>query len=205
MDTTRAEELLTHLADVVDHPPYDLSDRLLLSRTLAIASLHFAASVRRLCESHLALGAATALRSQFEAVVRGVWAFYRASDGQVQKLSSDLSVESQQAAKNIPQVAEMLGELEKAPQLANLVISLQEFKSSSWQPLNSFVHSGIHAIHWTKFEPPTELLDQVFLSSNALTILAFQHLAILTGQPGLQTEVVAVCATYSSCLPAHRA
>lgn len=110
MDTTRAEELLTHLADVVDLPPYDLSDRQLLSRTLAIASLHFAASVRRLCESHLALGAATALRSQFEAVVRGVWAFYRANDGQVQKLSSDLSVESQQDTKNIPQVAEMLGE-----------------------------------------------------------------------------------------------
>lgn len=204
MDTTRANELFTHLADVVDLPPYDLSDRLLLSRTLAVVSLHFAASVRCLCESSLALGAATALRSQFEAVVRSVWAFHRANDRQVQNLSSDLSVESQQATKNIPQVTEMLGELEKAPQLANLLISLKEFKDSSWQPLNSFVHSGIHAIHWAKFEPPPELLEQIFLGSNALTTLAFQHLAILTGQPGLQAEVIAVCTTYSSCLPSPR-
>lgn len=204
MDTTRAEELLSHLADIVDFPPYDVSDRLLLSRTLAITSLHFAASVRRLCESHVALGAAIALRSQFEAVVRGVWALYRASDSQVQKLSSNLSAESQQASKNLPQVAEMLGELDKAPQLADLLISLREFKSSSWQPLNSFVHSGIHAIHWTKLQPPQELLDQVFRSSNGLAVLAFQHLAILTGQPWLQTEVITVCGTYSSCLPAQR-
>lgn len=204
MDTTRAEELLSHLADVVDFPPYDASERLILSRTLAITSLHFAASVRHLCESHLALGAAAVLRSQFEALLRGIWAFHRASEGQVEKLSSHLSMESQQATKNIPQAAEMLGEIEKVPQLANLLISLREFKDSSWLPLNSFVHSGIHAIHWTRFEPPQALLDQMFRSSNGLAVLACQHLAILTGQHGLQSEVISVCATYSSCLPLPR-
>jgi hypothetical protein len=204
MDTTRAEQLLSHLADVVDLPPYDGSDRLLLSRTLAIASLHFAASVRRLCEGQLALGAAAVLRSQFEALLRGVWAYYRASDGQVEKLSSHLSKESQQATKNIPQVAEMLGELEKAPHLANLLVALQEFKASSWMPLNSFVHSGTHAVHWTKSETPQSLIDQMFRGSNGLAVLACQHLAILTGQPELQREVIAMCATYSSCLPLSR-
>lgn len=204
MDITRAEELLSHLVDLVDLPLYDDSDRLLLSRTLAISSLQFAASVRRLCESHLALGTATVLRSQFEAVVRAAWAYHRASDSQVQRLWSDLSIESQQATKNLPQVAEMLGELEKSPQLVNLLSSLREFKDSSWMPLNSFVHSGIHAVHWTRIEPPRDLLDQMFRSSNGLAVLAFQHLAILTGQRELQTEVIAVCATYSSCLPAHR-
>lgn len=204
MDTTRAEELLSYLADVVDLPPFDESERLLLSRTLAITSLHFAASVRRLCESHLPLGAAAALRSQFEALVRGVWSFHRASEGQVEKLSSDLSLESQQATKNIPQVAEMLGELEKVPQLENLRVALREFKDSSWLPLNSFVHSGIHAVHWTRFDPPPALVEQMFRSSNGLAVLACQHLAILTGNPGLQREVLAVCAPYSSCLPPPR-
>lgn len=204
MDTTRADELLSHLTHVVDLPPYDTSGRVLLSRTLAITSLHFAVSVRRLCESNLALGAATALRSQFEAVVRGVWALYRASENQIQKLSSELSAESQQATKKIPQLAEMIDELEKAPQIANLLISLREFKDSSWQPLNSFVHSGIHAIHWTKLEPPPELVDRIFRSSNGLAVLAFQHLAILTGQSGIQTQVIAMSYGYSHCLPAHR-
>lgn len=204
MNTTNAEELLGNLADVVDLPPYDESDRLLLSRTLVITSLHFAASARQLCASHLALGAAAVLRSQFEALLRGVWAFYRANESQVAKLSSCLSKESQQATKNIPQASEMLGEIEKVPQLVNLALALREFKDSSWQPLNSFVHSGIHAVHWTRFEPPQALLDQMFRSSNGLAVLAFQHLAILTGQPGLQSEVVSVCAPYSSCLPLPR-
>lgn len=204
MDTTRTEELLSHLVDIVDFPPYDSSDRLLLSRTLAVTSLHFAASARCLCDSQLSLGAAGALRSQFEALLRGVWVFHRASEGQVQKLSSDLSIESQQATKSIPQVAEMLSDLEKVPQLENLRIALREFKDSSWLPLNSFVHSGIHAVHWTRFDPPHALVDQMFRSSNGLAVLAFQHLAILTGQPRLQSEVLSVCAAYSSCLPKLR-
>jgi len=128
METTRTEELLAHLADVVDCPLYDRSDRVLLSRTLAIASLDFAASVRHLCGFQLLHGAATVLRSQFEAVVRGIWELYPASDHQVQKLSSDLSVEFEEPAKNIPQVAEMLSELERFPLLDNVLIALHAFK-----------------------------------------------------------------------------
>lgn len=204
MDIARAEELIGHLTDVVDLPPYEASDRIMLSRTLAITSLHFAASVRHLCDSRLALGSAAVLRSQFEALLRGVWTLHCASDLQVKKLSSHLSTESQQATKNIPQVAEMIGAIEKVPALANLLISLREFKDSSWLPLNSFVHSGIHAVHWTRFEPPQALLYQMFRSSNGLAVLAFQHLGILTGKPGLQSEVLSVCAPYSSCLPSAR-
>ncbi|WP_428849043.1 DUF6988 family protein [Xanthomonas arboricola] len=44
----------------------------------------------------------------------------------------------------------------------------------------------------------------MFRSSNGLAVLACQHLAILTGEPGLQREVLAVCARYSSCLPPPR-
>lgn len=204
MDTARADELLGHLADVVDLPPFEGSDRLVLSRTLAITSLHFAASVRYQVRGELALGAAAVLRSQFEALLRGIWTLHCASDLQVGKLSSHLSTESQQATKNIPHAAEMICAIERMPLLANLLASLREFKDSSWLPLNSFVHSGIHAVHWTRFEPPQALLDQIFRSSNGLAVLAFQHLAILTGKPGLQSEVISVCAPYSSCLPTPR-
>lgn len=204
MDADRAEKLLNHLADIVDLPPYNESDRLLLSHTLAVTSLHFAASVRALCREDMMLGAGAVLRSQFEALVRSIWAFHRATDAQVEKLSSLLSTESQQANKNIPKVAEMLGELEKLSQLQNLLVSLKEFKDSSWQPLNSFVHAGIHAVHWTRWTAPPKLLDQTFRSSNGLAVLAFQNLAILTGHPTLQRDVIATCASFSSCLPASR-
>jgi hypothetical protein len=204
METTKAEELLSRLADMIDFPPYDESDRLLLSRTLTVTSLHFAASVRALCRDDLLLGASAVLRSQFEALVRSIWAFYRATDAQVEKLSTDLSAQSQQANKNIPTVTEMLVELEKYSQLQDLLVSFKEFKDSSWQPLNSFVHAGIHAVHWTRWAAPPQLLGQVFLSSNGLAVIAFQCLAILTGRPALQRDVIAACTTFSSCLPGHR-
>ena len=201
---TRAEELLVHLADIVDLPPFDQSERLLLSRTLAVTSLHYAASARALCANHLAHGAAVVLRSQFEGLVRSVWVYHCASETHVQKLSPVLSPESQQASKNIPQVNEMLTDLDRRPQLKNLMVALGEFKSSSWLPLNSFVHAGLHPVHWTKWVPPLQLLDQIYRSSNGLAVLAFQNLAVLTGRPGLQQEVIAACASFSGCLPDHR-
>ncbi|KAF1713525.1 hypothetical protein CSC71_07540 [Pseudoxanthomonas sangjuensis] len=204
MDFGRTETLLGHLADIVDLQPYSNSDRQILSRTLTSTSLHFAASVRTLCQAELALGAAAVLRSQFEALVRSIWVLHRATDAQIEKLSTFLSAESQQANKNIPLLNEMLADLERIPQLQNLLVSLKEFKESSWQPLNSFVHAGIHAIHWTKWPSPPALYENMFKSSNGLAMLAFQNLAILTGHPTLQREVIAACASFSSCLPPHR-
>ena len=204
MEISRAEDLLIHLADIVDSPPLDQSERLLLSRTLAITSLHYAASVRALCANHLAHGAAVVLRSQFEGLIRSVWVYHCASDAHVQKLLSLLSPESQQASKNIPMVNEMLTDLDKQPQLKNLMAALGEFKSSSWLPLNSFVHAGLHSVHWMKWDPPPQLLDQIFRSSNGLAVLAFQNLSVLTGRPELQKEVIAACASFEDCLPARR-
>jgi hypothetical protein len=206
MDFNRAEELLGRLTDLVDLPLFEDSPRFVLSRTLSITSLHFAASVRMLCSENLVLGCASLLRSQFEALVRSVWALHGATDIQIENLSSLLNLDSQQSTKNIPMVNGMLNELEQFSQLKNLLIALKEFKTSSWLPLNSFVHSGIHAIHWTKHEAPDELFDQVFRASNGLAVLAFQNIALLTGQHGLQSKVIAITtsASYSGCVPADR-
>lgn len=205
MDFDRAEVLMKHLADVVDHPPYDESDRLLLSRTLAVTSLQFAASARCLCHSDLALGAAAVLRSQYEALVRGAWVLHSASEQEVEKLSARLSRESEAAAKNMQSTAKMLDALEGVADARNLMIALREFKDSSWLPLNSFVHSGVHAVHWTRLEPPPQLLENMFRASNGLAVVAHQLLSITTGRHTLQQDVIAVCATFASVLPAARA
>ena len=98
----------------------------------------------------------------------------------------------------------MMSELDKFPQLANLLIALKEFKESSWVPLNSFVHSGIHAVYWTKKEAPPRLLDQAFRASNGLALLTFQSLGILTGNPGIQKEITEASMHYQDCLPSLR-
>jgi len=98
----------------------------------------------------------------------------------------------------------MMIELEKLPLLENLLIALKEFKESSWLPLNSFVHSGIHAVHWTRNKAPPELLEQSFRTSNGLSLLAFQSIGILTGHPGIQSKIIAVTADFPSCFPRQR-
>lgn len=204
MDLIRAEKLLDDLTSIVDYPLFDDSPRVRLSATLAVSSLQFAAAARVLCGESLLLGASATLRSQFEALVRSVWVLHRATENQIDRLSADLNQETQQASKNIPLTNEMLTELEKMPQLKNLLIALHEFKSSSWLPLNSFVHSGIHAVHWTKHGAPPQLLDSIFRASNGLALLAFQGIGILTGRSHVQSELIAATASFSSVLPKHR-
>lgn len=204
IDLEKADELFESIAEVCDYPIDLESERVDLCVTLSFSSMQFGAAVRVLCKNKLMLGASTALRSQFEALVRSIWVLHNASDLQVEKLSSTLSVESQQASKNMPSLHEMMLEIGKVPQLENLMIALNEFKSSSLHPLNSFVHSGIHAVHWTKFEVPETLIDNVFKASNGLVLLAFQGIGILTGRPDIQKEIISTAARYTSCLPASR-
>ena len=204
MDLKSAEQLHQTLASLVDYPLYSDTPRVTLSATLAVSALQFAAAVRVLCGEGLVLGASASLRSQFEAVVRSVWALHAATDSQVEKLSVRLSQESQSSSKSMPMVSEMLGKLEEVPQLKNLLVSLHEFKVSSWAPLNSFVHSGIHTVHWTRNVPPPQLMDIVFRSSNGLSIIAFQGLGILTGHPELQSQIISSASAFTSVLPARR-
>jgi hypothetical protein len=200
-----AEEMLNRLADVVDLPMADDSSRLRVSRTLAITSLHFAASTRILCEEGLIVGAASVLRSQFESLLRGVWALHCASDHHIEVLESALTTESQQDAKRLPNAALMMVELVNLPNLENLMIALGEFKERSWAALNSFVHAGVHAVHWTRITPPLALIDQIFRMSNGLAVLAFQHLAVLAGKVELQGQVISTSLAYEACLPRKRA
>lgn len=204
MDAEGSEKLVLRLSELVDIPPFDRSARVLLSRTLAITSLDLAAGVRLMCANSIAVGAAALLRSQFEAITRAVWALHCATDDQIERLSKDLSADSQQQNKNMPSVSEMFAQLSKHENLTNLLVCLNEFKGSSWLPLNSFVHAGIHAVHWTKHEPPHSLLETIFKASNGVTILAFQLLGILTGVPSMQREVIAATEEFASCLPARR-
>lgn len=204
MEFEHAERLLDHLAEIVDHPLAHGSPRMTLSATLAVSSLQQAAATRVLCESGLALGAATTLRSQFEALVRSVWVLNCALESQVERLCGELSVEAQQASKSMPTAQVMLTSLEQVPQLAKLMVSLKEFKDSSWMPLNSFVHSDIHAVHWTRNDAPPQLLEQIFRASNGLAVIAYQGLGILTGRVGIQAELIAATAAFSSCLPPPR-
>lgn len=140
------------------------------------------------------------LRLQYEALLRGAWLMFAATATQIEKLANALDVEAEQAAKNLPGYSEMLSAvLRAAPE--GLAAPLAEFHRHSRHALNSFVHSGIHALHRTRNGYPTDLALNVIRFSNGLSHFGYRLLASLSGSQRRMDRVTRLYQDYSDCLP----
>ena len=146
--------------------------------------------------------AAALLRLQFETLVRAAWLLYAASPDQIDKLDAALDNDSQKLAEKLPRLLDMLSAVERlAPR--GLSMPLVEFNIGHRQPLNSFVHGGLHALRRRTIGFPIELAIQLITMSNALLHLAYRMLADLGG--GIRmTEVTNIYRQFSECLPPLR-
>ncbi|MEV5117172.1 hypothetical protein MRBLST12_000078 [Stenotrophomonas indicatrix] len=138
------------------------------------------------------------MRCQYEAFTRSVWILHCAADEQVELLS--LPPETGMNEKGLPMLTKMLEAFAQVPSLANLLPHLVEMKAHAWSPLNSFVHAGVHAMSRSRDGFPTPLAINVVRMSNNMSMMAGQHLAILTGIPDLQKDVLRLNETYAGCL-----
>jgi hypothetical protein len=126
---------------------------------------------------------------------------YSASDGDLSKLTAALSLESEQAAKNMPQTNDMLRDLaKKAPPPA--YDALVRFKDNSWRGLNSYAHAGIHPIRRHDDGYPEQLVHDVLRNANGLAVVSCMQAAVLSGQQRLQRNVLDAAAERSSRMPA---
>ncbi|MCU1021012.1 hypothetical protein JAK58_08095 [Stenotrophomonas maltophilia] len=137
-------------------------------------------------------------RCQYEAFTRSVWIEHCALEDQIALLSRPPEAGSDE--KGLPMLSRMLEALMQVPLLANLLPHLIELKAYAWRPLNSFVHTGVHALSRSRDGFPMLLAMDVIRMSNNLSMMAGQHLAILTGIPELQKEVIRLNETYAECL-----
>jgi len=195
----RSALLRQAMLSVVDYPLADESPRLQASLDAALLSVEHGESLRVLMEVQLGPSAAAMLRCQFEAFVRAVWLLNGASEDQVELLSSPPTAEGGENAM-LPMLSPMLRALGEDPQLANMVPHLMELKQYAWPALNSFIHAGVHALARSREGFPLELAVNVVRCSNNLTMMAGQHMSILTGVPGLQKEVLKLNDSYTDCL-----
>ncbi|HEX7763604.1 MAG TPA: hypothetical protein VF433_08330 [Cellvibrio sp.] len=141
----RSDLLAEKIQVLIDMPLLNESARIITSDVACSLSFEHWHSVRALLECGLLSSSIVIHRAQFESLVRAVWITYSASEDQIDKLSTDLNLESEQAAKNLPQVAEMIASIGKSgPREA--FNALSRFKDNSWKALNSYVHAGIHPI-----------------------------------------------------------
>lgn len=130
------------------------------------------------------------LRPQFEALVRAVWARHAARESDLTRLMAPLTLESQQAARKLPGVADMLAALEvSGPKGAAALLG--RARARLWDGLNSYVHGGIHPINRGESGYPAQLLTDLLKNSNAFTILTLIVLAEISADAGV-LEVMAV-------------
>jgi len=191
-----AEELMA----IIDVPPFDDSPRIRTSDVACSLSLEHWASARALLRSGLLPSAIVVHRAQFEALARSIWLLYAASDDHLSKLTATLSLESEQAAKNMPQTAEMMQDLaKKAPPQA--YDALSRFKENSWKALNSYAHAGIHPIRRHDDGYPIQLLHDVLRNANGLAVVGCIQAAVLSGQQPLQRGILALTAKHPACMP----
>lgn len=193
---TLAEKLLT----IIDLPLLDDSPRVRVSDVSCSLALEHWHSTRSLLGAGLLPSATVVHRAQFEALARSIWLVYSASDANISKLTATLSLESEQAAKSMPQVAEMMLILAKtAPQQAYEALS--RFKDNSWKALNSYAHAGIHPIRRHHDGYPLKLLHAILRNANGLAVMSCMQAAVLSGKQPLQRKVLELASKFPACIP----
>jgi hypothetical protein len=190
-----AEELLA----AIDLPLVDDSPKVRTSNVASSLALEHWHSARVLLRSGLLSSALVVHRAQFEALARSVWLAYAASDEHVSKLTATLSQESEQAAKNMPQIAEMMQELaKKAPPQA--YDALSRFKENTWKALNSYAHAGIHPIRRHHDGYPVKLLHDVLRNTNGIAVMTCMQAVVLSGQQPLQRILLEIAGKHPACM-----
>lgn len=196
----RSEELANYLELVFGLPPFEDQARFQATTIAGSLALEHGEGVRGLLAMGLGVPAAVLLRAQYESVLRSVWICYVAHDDQIQLLEQDLSAEAEQGAKGLPQANDMLKGIERAAPAAASQ-SLKSFRTHSWSALNSFVHSGVHAISRHRDGLPLQLTQGALRSSNGLCLLAAMQCAVATGSQDLVHRVGLAQRTFEDCLP----
>jgi hypothetical protein len=164
-------------------------------------ALEHALGLRLLVRTACYSSALAMMRLQYEAIARGVWLLYAASDRQIEILTSPLTTDSETAAKKMPMFAVMLGQIiEKAPPQPSRM--LQGFKDVNWDAMNSFIHSGVHPLRRHVEGYPPELIETVVRNSNGLNIMALQLGVALSGDRRFEGVVKAFQEEFHDALPA---
>ena len=195
-----SEEFISRLLFVVDLPLSDQSNRYAVSDVACSMCFEHWRATLHLLKGGLLPSAVVVHCAQFEALLRSVLALYGASLEHLNKLSEVLTEESEQNAKNLPQVADMMAVLEKngPPQAFD---ALNRFKANSWKALNSYAHAGIHPLRRHAEGYPLQLLESIARNANGLGVVAAMQSVVLSGAQPLQKKILGLAQEFSDCMP----
>jgi hypothetical protein len=200
----RSDDLHETLVALLDDAGFDPSPRGQSSLGMCSVSLEHGLSLRILISAGCPTSAVSLMRLQFEALTRAMWLIYAANELEVVKLTAGLTVDSEQAAKNLPTVNAMIDDIGKrvgstAPAAAHQMLA--HFRDVQLKALNSFVHGGIHSLRRHTDGFPNPLVVQIVCSSNALSMMAAMTLAILSGDAVIRETMSRIQREFADCLP----
>ncbi|MGL5489227.1 MAG: DUF6988 family protein, partial [Shewanella sp.] len=91
---SRSAELERSLLGFLVLPPFDDSQRIMVSRVMCSITFEHAESAKMLISAGNLTSATGLVRLQYEALVRAMWLLYAATDTDVLKLTSELTQET---------------------------------------------------------------------------------------------------------------
>ena len=196
-----SNRLAVELRALLNVPLFDGSERTRVSEVARSMSLEHWDATRAMLAGAMLPSALVVHRAQFEALLRSVWVLYAAAESSVAKLDAALNTDSEQAAKNLPMVKEMMDVLAtKAP--SQVFEALTRFKDGSWKALNSYAHAGLHPLQRHAKGYPEDLSAAVLRNANGLAIVAGMQGAVLSGQQSLMGRILTLGISQPSIMPA---
>ena len=156
----RSEQMATDLSALFQDGLQPEFPRTLLTIAMCQVAMEHAESQRVLIRAGCDVTALSLVRLQFEALVRAIWLHHGATDEWIAGFSAPM--EPTQLAEPIgsPPVDSMLQKLDStAPPF--VVKMLRDFKTSTWAPMNSYVHGGVRAVVQSLAGcKPSQLIDR---------------------------------------------
>lgn len=165
-----------------------------------MVSRQHACALRMLLSEDLGSTAIGVLRMQYEAVLRATWALFAASSQAVAALAAPLTPGTSKAASALGLPNELLKAIEKSPAPEDLKRILREFRKSSWDVTNSYVHAGIHPLRRHVAHHEHELTATLRIS-NGLAAISYALLTVVGERPRDQANINVVCAGFPECMP----
>lgn len=199
----RSDALHEALAEAVgDLDAVPAAERATVTMDALLLSNQHSTALRLTLEADLGASAIGLLRMQYEAVLRAVWALFAADASDIAALAAPLTPGTLKAAKSLGLAAELLTAIEKSQAPDDLKRSLREFRTSSWDVLNSYIHAGIHPLRRVDGNAVHELVTALKMS-NGLAAISSALMVIVGQRSKRQGDINVVCAGYQDCMPAR--
>jgi len=200
----RSDALHERLDELLGDAEFDGTTRGEAALGMCLVAMEHATALRALMALGMPTSAVSLMRLQFEALTRSMWLIYAASESAIEKLSAPLTLEAEQAAKNLPSAKEMIEQIGKrvghgVPAAAHQMLA--HFKDVSWNAMNSFVHGGIHPLRRSADGFPEHLALQVLRNSNGLSTMTGMTMAVLTGDEAIAKPMSKIQPAFADCLP----